>query len=438
MEQVKIDGATVRIPDAIVSDSRWLWGAKQARSTVRLLRRGELARADEVVTGVLAGADATADWWFLSAEMARALKAKDRAATAYQRAVDAVEDVPTGWYRDLAKAYAAIDRPADAATVLAKVVDAQPAPPKHIVMELARYLTHAGQAKEARRRFGEMLDRDPETGPFDRAMLANDVKYYGVRRDVLHFVEANLTEIRAAAQVSLKGDTDHRSTLWTYWAQGWDSDGVPAVVAMCHRRLKELAGSDVVALDLDSVAELVQIPADLARLDLGHAHRSDLLRLELLGRYGGTWIDATCFVTEDPRPHLADLSKDGFFAFEMAGRLLNWLISCEADSYLIRMTRSALHAHVREHKKWGDYFLFHHVFEALVLCDEEFRRLWEASPRTRLGGPTAFMRHRTEPADQVDTEELFARSFVQKLSYRYIDDALKIPGSFMNHLIATH
>lgn len=472
MEQVEIGGTTVRIPDGIVGRPRRLWGgAKPADVVVRLLREGALAEADELLRKTVAETEASGDWWFLSAETARALDATDRSVAAYEaalerrtdapafwwarlgsaalaankpaRAVEAYEQAvragdksPMAWYRDLAKAYAACGRSADAATTFAKVVDGQSRPPERAVMELVRYLNRAGQKDEARRRLADLLDHDPTTRPLERVMAANNPEFFGMRRQVLRFVEDHLAEIRAAAQESLRGEVERRSTIWTYWAQGWDD--LPAVVTTCHRRLRELGGSDVVPLDAVSAAELVRIPADIDAIEMGHAARSDLLRLELLGRFGGTWIDATCFVTQDPRPHLAALGADGFFAFEKAGSTLaTWLMVSEPDGYLVRMARSALHTYLREHKEWSYYFLLHYVFEALVLCDEEFQRLWTRSPRLKLVAPTAFMRHRTEPVDQLDLESLFGESFVQKLSYRYIDDALKIPGSFMNHLLAT-
>jgi tetratricopeptide (TPR) repeat protein len=472
MEQVEIDGATVRIPDGIVAGPRRLWRTKPADAVVRLLRDGALAEADELLRKTVAGTGVSGDWWFLSAETARALDETDRAVVAYEaaleqrpdapafwwarlgsaalaagkapRAVEAYEravqaggESPMAWYRDLAKAYGACGRHDDAVTAFTKVVDGQKKPAERAVMELVRYLNRAGRKDEARQRLEHLLDQDPSTRPLDRVMAANNPEFFGMRRKVLHFVEDHLPGIRAGAQESLRGETDRRSTIWTYWAQGWDD--LPEVVATCQRRLNDLAGPDVARLDADSAAELARIPADIDAIEMGHAARSDLLRLELLGRFGGTWIDATCFVTEDPRPHLATLGADGFFAFEKAGSTLaTWLMVSEPDGYLVRMARSALHVYLREHKEWSYYFLLHYVFESLVLCDEEFRRLWTRSPRLKLVAPTAFMRHRTEPADQLDLESLFGESFVQKLSYRYIDDALKVPGSFMNHLLATY
>lgn len=472
MEQVEVGGATVRIPDGMVRRSRIPWGGKREGTLVRLLRSGKLQEADTFLCQVLAGTEATADWWFVSAETARALGSDDRAvvayeaalerwsdapalwwarlgsaaladarpgraAEAYERAIRARAASPTGWHKDLAKAYSASGRPDDAVEVWAKVVDGQPNPSERSVFDLVRYLIRAGRRREASQRLEAMLDRDPSTRPLDRVMAANNPELFGMRRNVLHFVEDHLPEIRAGAEQSLRAETDRRSTIWTYWAQGWGD--VPDVVAMCHRRLCNLAGSDVASLDSAGAAELVQIPADIDAMDLGHAARSDLLRLELLGTYGGTWIDATCFVTEDPRPHLTVLSAGGFFAFEKSGSTLaTWLMVSEPDSYLVRMARSALHVYLREHKEWSYYFLFHYVFESLALCDDEFKRLWMASPRRKLGGPTAFKQHRTEQASALDLDALFARSFVQKLSYRHSDEALRTPGSFLNHLLATY
>ncbi|GAA2229681.1 hypothetical protein GCM10010413_28220 [Promicromonospora sukumoe] len=475
MDEVEVGGTVVRIPDAMVrgagGQSGRRPGTRPEATAVHLLRDGALTEADELLQEVVATPAATAESWFVSAETASALGATDRAvaayeaalahrpdapglwwarlgsaalaadrparaAEAYERAVRVRENSPAGWQRDLARAYAADGRPADAAAVWAEVVDRQARPSERAVAELVRYLVRAGRRKEATRRLHAMLDRDPGTRPLDRVMAANNPELFGRRRDVLHFVQDHLTQIRGAAEESLRGDTDRRSTIWTYWAQGWDA--APAVVAMCHRRLRALAGPDVAALDHDGAARLVRVPPDLDAMGLGHAARSDLLRLELLGRYGGTWIDATCFVTEDPRPHLTRLSAGGFFAFEKAqSTLASWLIVSEADNYLVRMARSALHAYLREYGEWRYYFLFHYVFESLVLCDDEANRLWARSPRG-YGRPTAFKKHRAEQADALDLDALFAESFVQKLSHRHSDEALATPGSLLNHLLASY
>lgn len=477
MDEVEVGGTVVRIPDGMVRGAGRHRGARGHRArrpeatAVHLLRDGALTEADELLQEVVATPAATAESWFVSAETASALGATDRAvaayeaalahradapglwwarlgsaalaadrperaAEAYERAVRSRESSPVGWQRDLARAYAAGGRPADAAAVWAKVVDGQERPSKQAVADLVRYLVRAGRRKEATRRLHAMLDREPGTRPLDRVMAANNPELFGMRRNVLHFVEDHLTQIRDAAEESLRADTDRRSTIWTYWAQGWDA--TPAVVAMCHRRLRALAGPDVAALDRDGAARLVRIPPDLDAMDLGHAARSDLLRLELLGRYGGTWIDATCFVTEDPRPHLARLSAGGFFAFEKArSTLASWLIVSEADNYLVRMARSALHAYLREHQEWRYYFLFHYVFESIVLCDDEANRRWATSPRG-YGRPTAFKKHRAEQVGTLDLDALFAESFVQKLSHRHSDEALATPGSLLNHLLASY
>ena len=71
-------------------------------------------------------------------------------------------------------------------------------------------------------------------------------------------------------------------------------------------------------------------------------HFSDLLRLELLIKYGGTWIDASVLITEYTKDYF---SKDLFFFQERrtdgcVGS--SWFITSEKGSPILRTTRDLL------------------------------------------------------------------------------------------------
>ena len=82
--------------------------------------------------------------------------------------------------------------------------------------------------------------------------------------------------------------------IWVYW----DTPLVPVLVQATIARLRALnPDHELTLLDQNTVRDLVDTDI-LDRPDMLPAHKSDIVRLELLDRYGGIWIDATCIFSE--------------------------------------------------------------------------------------------------------------------------------------------
>ena len=91
---------------------------------------------------------------------------------------------------------------------------------------------------------------------------------------------------------------ERSSIVWFCWLQGIES--APPIVKACYKALQEnLDGKEIRVVDDNNRKELVQLPDYIERRhdkgQIPHAMFSDLLRLELLIKFGGSWIDATVF-----------------------------------------------------------------------------------------------------------------------------------------------
>lgn len=101
--------------------------------------------------------------------------------------------------------------------------------------------------------------------------------------------------------------------IWQYWAQGYDN--LPNVVADCLASVdKYCSNYAIVRLDDDNITDYVDLPEWLEKKKqfMSLAHFSDILRIVLLGTYGGIWIDATIKLT-DAIP--LDILNMSFFVF---------------------------------------------------------------------------------------------------------------------------
>lgn len=83
-------------------------------------------------------------------------------------------------------------------------------------------------------------------------------------------------------------------TIWTYW----HAPQLPTVVERCVAQWRELNPEyRIEVLHADNVTNFINpIPEGLKRLNV--AKQTDWIRLELLHRYGGIWMDASIMLTQ--------------------------------------------------------------------------------------------------------------------------------------------
>ena len=92
------------------------------------------------------------------------------------------------------------------------------------------------------------------------------------------------------------------SKLWMCWWQGLDH--APRIVQVCVESVRRHSGGrEVVIITEDNVDAYVQFPdwvmEKVRRGIMSRTNLSDLLRLSLLAKYGGLWLDATFFCCGD-------------------------------------------------------------------------------------------------------------------------------------------
>jgi len=102
---------------------------------------------------------------------------------------------------------------------------------------------------------------------------------------------------------------------------------------------------------------------------------SDLLRLELLIKYGGTWIDSTVLCTgfkgSKDQEFKNYLDADLFlFQYTPEGKtkdisISNWFISAHSNNEVLMTLRDMLFAYWKDYNCTLDYYMFH-LFFAMV------------------------------------------------------------------------
>jgi hypothetical protein len=184
--------------------------------------------------------------------------------------------------------------------------------------------------------------------------------------------------------------------IWLLWLQGW---GVaPELVRACAETWRRHnPGWNVRLVDRASLTDVVPDDAfaALAGKTLEPEAMSDVVRIELLSRYGGVWADATAYCLEPLDRWLPPRMTAGFFAFARPGpdrMLSSWFLAAVQGSGIVQRWRAATRAYWATRTSRDHYFWFHRLFAECHAADPWFREAWDAVPALSALGP-----HRFEP-----------------------------------------
>ena len=123
--------------------------------------------------------------------------------------------------------------------------------------------------------------------------------------------------------------------IWTYW----DTDEVPEIVKISMKSWRKTSPQYIINLmNKKNVEELISLPENWKNLP--SYRQSDIIRLRLLEKYGGVWIDASTILLEDLDKFI---SKDNLTFFITPKSSLenpvfeNWFISAPPNNKVIKI-----------------------------------------------------------------------------------------------------
>ena len=176
----------------------------------------------------------------------------------------------------------------------------------------------------------------------------------------------------------------HVKIIWVCWFQGEESD-MPPLNRECIRRWRSLNPDWQINVLSDAsidnfVPEFNRIVKDTP-FERGLALKSDLLRILLLEKYGGVWVDASVY----PMLPLSDfydkvVNDTGFFTYRFMPirkqRLtVSWfLCASQKDHYLIKKWRKKFVKRFTSEKEVA-YYMFHNTLRSLYNSDKKIKHI---------------------------------------------------------------
>ena len=211
--------------------------------------------------------------------------------------------------------------------------------------------------------------------------------------------------------------------IWFLWFQGIEK--APSVVKKCLASWKAYNPEwKMILLDEKSLSEYLEIKKLVGKnyQYISKQSLSDLIRINLLKKFGGVWVDATCYCCKPLDDWLPNYMSTGFFAFYKPGidrPISSWFLASSLNSKItlrycneVNKYWSKNHFSNQEKKigkfivthlqslmkhtryettkfkflffimnilKVYPYFWFHYIFALIIRKDKSFKKKWEST-----------------------------------------------------------
>ncbi|MEZ5676335.1 MAG: capsular polysaccharide synthesis protein [Thalassovita sp.] len=230
--------------------------------------------------------------------------------------------------------------------------------------------------------------------------------------------------------------------IWTYWAQGWDN---APPVAQISRRAWAACNPNWTLTPLDNASLDRFLPADLCQWvrqsPASWAAKSDRLRLELLRRYGGVWVDATTLPNQPLDLWLPEVLGAGFFAFWQpgAGRpIASWFLVSEPQGEVISEWSRRCDAYWSDRAQADNYFWVHTLFGDMLSENGDISAICARMPKIGAANNLHFGpdsdRLSVQPTQQDIADLIVPPVPVTKLSHKQQDTGGQ--GALFHRLLA--
>jgi hypothetical protein len=266
--------------------------------------------------------------------------------------------------------------------------------------------------------------------------------------------------------------------IWMVWFQG--ADQAPSLVEETQASWKKLNPDwEFHFLDKEGLREHLDADWFLDHKNIPPQALSDIVRIMLLHKYGGVWVDASVFCTRPLDEWIYDHAPEGFFGYEKPrfDKLISswflvaskgnvvikkwhdktmkfWSVGPVAPKLISKVVQKCFHVLFKLKQAWivkglmwpmkrigiFPYFWFHYLFDKLYARDDEVRAIWDRVPKLAADGPHTLIHYGLEqqPDERIREFIQVNGTSVHKLSWRTDINDPELAQSCIVKLIKTN
>ena len=228
--------------------------------------------------------------------------------------------------------------------------------------------------------------------------------------------------IKCASYKKQRDEKELKKIIWWCWLQGVEN--APLLVKKCYDSLVlNMKDYDIRVITYDNLCEYTELPEYVYEKYkkgwITAANFSDMIRMDILSRNGGIWIDSTVLCTGNWLNPVIENSPLFFFQDTMsltrtiAGS--SWLIAAHANNPVICMTRDLMFEYWKNNKVAIHYYLVHLFF---TMALQEFPEMKQSVPVYNNSSPHILVNELSFNYDEERWEAITRMSQFHKLNYK--------------------
>ena len=234
-------------------------------------------------------------------------------------------------------------------------------------------------------------------------------------------------------------EIDFSNPIWIYWKQGFEK--APDIVKACVESVKKNCDQEIILLDDSNLNDFIEFPKYIIDKTnkgfISAAAFSDLIRLSLLEHFGGTWIDATVYLTGELPKYITDsdlfLFQDSFGLIENPAKIASWFIHCNPNNIIIKEARNMFFEYFKKQNHVIEYLLVY-IFLGISfdIHNEDYLKM----PYVNSEYCHLLFNNLNYEFDFKRFDYINELTKIHKLSYKLDDSVYDKKNNFYNYLIS--
>lgn len=241
---------------------------------------------------------------------------------------------------------------------------------------------------------------------------------------------------------SLPRDSKVPRIVWICWLQGYEN--APGIIKACRDSVYRNFASDewrIVEVSEQNVGNYIDVPTFITeRRKSGAMSRtfySDWIRMSLLAKYGGIWLDSTIMLSGSLPKYMTDAPMFVFKTRPIGyGCCTQWFIATMPNNPIIIELRDFIETYWRHENRLISYAIMGLMWRMIVNHDHRVAEIMDSVPYFDQINCQMLAMELSKPYSDERERQIYSMSPVHKLTWKSSDNERVIGrGTFLSHIL---